>query len=108
MARGRKTGGRKKGTPNKRTIAQKEIIASGMSPLDFLCAVYRNPKQPMNRRIEAARCAAPYFHAKLAATVYTPPQEQLGDGRIELVFVPGPGNSEDESTKSNGGPRLLR
>ena len=33
MVRGRKTDGRKRGTPNKYTIAQKEIVASGMLPL---------------------------------------------------------------------------
>ena len=33
MVRGRKTDGRKRGTPNKYTIAQREIVASGMLPL---------------------------------------------------------------------------
>src|SRR6266852_6723663 len=92
MARGRKTGGRKRGTPNKRTIAQKEIVASGLSPLEFLCAVYRDSNQSMNRRIEAARSAAPYLHSKLTATVYTPPPQQLERQTIELVFVRGPGD----------------
>jgi hypothetical protein len=95
MARGRKTGGRKRGTPNKRTIAQKEIVASGMLPLEFLCAVYQDSKQSMNRRIEAARSAAPYLHAKLTATVYTPPPQQLENNIIELVFVPGPGEAPE-------------
>jgi hypothetical protein len=60
--------GRPKGSRNKRTIADKEIIASGVSPLDFLCSIFRDARQPMRRRIEAAKCAAPYFHPRLAAT----------------------------------------
>jgi hypothetical protein len=83
--------GRPRGARNKRSIADQEVAASGMSPLAFLCSVFRNPKQPMKRRIEAAKSAAPYMHARLAATLLLPPQEQLGDNRIELVFVPGPG-----------------
>ena len=38
-------------------------------PLDFLCAVYRDPRQPMQRRLRCAVEAAPYFHPKLAVTV---------------------------------------
>jgi hypothetical protein len=88
MARGRKTGGRKKGTRNRRTIAQQEVIASGTTPLEFLCAVYRDPKQSMTRRIEAAKAAAPYLHARFSPTIYTPPQDLLEqDNTINLVFV---------------------
>jgi len=79
-----------------------------MTPLEFLCSVYQDPKQSLIRRIEAARCAAPYLHSKLAPTIYTPPPQQLERQTIELVFVPGPGESEDDSTSSNDGPRLLR
>jgi hypothetical protein len=84
MARGRKTGGRKRGTPNRRTIAQQEIVASGMSPLDFLCAVYRDPKQSMTRRIEAAKCAAPYIHPRISTTDFVC-QPQLGEPELEAA-----------------------
>ena len=63
--------GRPKGSRNKRTIADQEILSSGMSPLAFLCSVYRDPKQPMKRRIEAAKCAAPYLHPRLCATPFS-------------------------------------
>lgn len=33
-------------------------------PLDFMLAVMRDEKQPMWRRIEAAKAAAPYRHIK--------------------------------------------
>ena len=38
------------------------------SPVDFLCAIYRDPKQPMHRRLKAACEAAPYCHPQLKAT----------------------------------------
>ena len=42
MAKGRKTGGRQKGTPNKATAErQAEIAASGLTPLDFLLNIMR-------------------------------------------------------------------
>lgn len=48
-----------------------DVIVEGMedaSPLDFLKAVYRDPRQPINRRLRAAIEAAPYLHPKLSAT----------------------------------------
>src|SRR6516225_826428 len=38
------------------------------SPVDFLCAIYRDSKQPMHRRLKAAIEAAPYCHPQLKAT----------------------------------------
>jgi hypothetical protein len=35
----------------------------------FLCSLFRDVKQPMKRRVEAAKSAAPYMHARLAATL---------------------------------------
>jgi hypothetical protein len=37
-------------------------------PLDFLLAVMRSPDQPMDRRMDAAKAAAPYRHTRLATT----------------------------------------
>jgi hypothetical protein len=82
--------GRPKGSRNKRTIADQEIVTSGMSPLAFLCSVFRDPRQPMKRRIEAARCAALYCHAKLATTVFEPTPQQFENCKIEVAFVTPP------------------
>ena len=80
----------KKGPPNRRTIAPRDTIASGMSPLEFLCAVYRDSKQPMIRRIEAARSAALYLHPRLTVTLLEPLQHALNLLNIEVVFVDPP------------------
>src|SRR5712691_233756 len=80
--------GRPKGARNKRTIADREIVASGMSPLAFLCSVFRDAKQPMKRRIEAAKSAAPYVHAKLSVTPFSPLEpEPPRDTSITVTFV---------------------
>ena len=85
-----KTGGRKAGTPNKKTLYQvKAVEDTGLTPLQFLTSVYRaelppelaaavaeKPLDPTilgaltgwyDRRIDAAGKAAPYVHAKLVS-----------------------------------------
>jgi hypothetical protein len=39
-------------------------------PLDFMLAVMRDEMQPMWRRIEAAKAAAPYRHIKIDAPFF--------------------------------------
>lgn len=58
--------GRPKGAANKRTVEKvKAIEASGLTPLDFLTSVYRDIGEEMSRRVDAAKAAAPYVHARL-------------------------------------------
>lgn len=67
MAKGQKTGGRQKGTPNRATAAKAaEIAASGLTPLDYMLSVLRNETNEQAIRLDAAHKAAPYVHAKLA------------------------------------------
>jgi hypothetical protein len=40
-------------------------------PLEFLMAVFRDNRQPMNRRMKAAEAAAQYRHAKLGVVATT-------------------------------------
>jgi uncharacterized protein YggE len=66
MAKGVKTGGRKKGSKNKAAIAQAAAVAaSGLTPLDYLLSVTRDENQPHPVRVDAAKAAAPYVHPKL-------------------------------------------
>jgi hypothetical protein len=75
--------GRKKGAPNKKTAAvQRAVEESGITPLAFMLQIMRQDHPPEgaepaqviafnNMRFEAAKAAAPYVHARLAAVEMT-------------------------------------
>lgn len=72
MAKGLKTGGRKKGTPNRATAAKvAEIAESGVTPLEFMLHVMRDESAEPAARADMAKAAAPYVHPKLAAVEHT-------------------------------------
>ena len=69
MALGIKTGGRKKGSLNKKTILRAQTAENqGLSPLEFLLSVVRDETKDIAVRLDAAKCAAPYVHARLQTT----------------------------------------
>ena len=85
-----KTGGRQKGTPNKRSLAQQSKAAKGgIMPLDYMLKVLRAPlpktTDPDEKRWHQARkdkmadWAAPYLHAKLQ------PVNKDGSSQIDVV-----------------------
>lgn len=83
MTKRAKTGGRKKGTPNKATAAKAaEIAASGLTPLEYMLAVMRDEEADPKRRDEMAKAAAPYVHPKLATLEHTGP----GGGALQVVL----------------------
>jgi hypothetical protein len=63
--------GRKRGGLNKRTIAlaqaSQEAIRSGLTPLDFLLQILRDPAKDDRLRLDAAKAAAPFCHPRLTA-----------------------------------------
>ena len=60
--------GRKPGAITQKTRAKaEEIAASGLTPLEFMMSVLRDETNSTEDRFEAAKAAAPYVHAKLAA-----------------------------------------
>ena len=65
---GRRPGsGRKKTSVNKLDAAARKIaIESGITPLDYMLDIMRDPERTDAQRMEAARGAAPYVHARLA------------------------------------------
>jgi hypothetical protein len=65
--------------------AEEIAVPANASPLDFLCAVYRDANQPMSRRLRAAIEAAPYAHPKLAVTASIGPDSGLGR-RLEIAI----------------------
>jgi hypothetical protein len=51
MATGKKTGGRRKGTPNRRTAEMRaEMTASGEMPLAYMMRIMRDPATEPHRR----------------------------------------------------------
>lgn len=78
MAKGRKTGGRSKGTPNKSTaVREAEIAASGLTPMQYFMNILRSEKPEgadpaqvavwETNRFSAAKELMPYCHARLAS-----------------------------------------
>ena len=65
MAKGTKTGGRQKGTLNKRTEKLRPPV-DGLMPADFLMSVMRDTDNELSVRIDAAHKVAPYIHPKLS------------------------------------------
>jgi hypothetical protein len=67
-----KTGGRQRGTPNKKTIERQAAIAaikaSGKSPMAFFADILGNEQAPLELRFQAAKELAPFVHPKLAST----------------------------------------
>jgi hypothetical protein len=81
MARGIKTGGRKKGSRNKKTIFRAEAAQKlGLTPLEFLLLVMGDEDRDLAVRLDAAKSAAPYVHARLQSTTV-----QSGPVKIEIV-----------------------
>lgn len=78
----RKGAGRKKGGHNKLTEEAIAKANDGLSPLDYLLSVLRSPEADEARRIDAAKAAAPYCHAKLQ------PVDDKGDS-TQKVSVTG-------------------
>ena len=67
MGGARPGAGRPKGTRNKASTRQiRELREKGMTPLDYLTSIYTDPKADEKLRIDAAKAAAPYVHAKLS------------------------------------------
>jgi hypothetical protein len=87
-----KTGGRKRGTPNKWTVARERAVAGAARKITaalgddafqgdahaLLMAVYKDPRQPVQLRLEAARAAIAYEKPRLAAV------EAKVEGRMTL------------------------
>lgn len=72
--------GRKKGGRNKLTQeAVERAASSGILPLDYLLQVMRDAGADEARRIDAAKAAAPYVHAKLQ------PVDKDGDSAQKVV-----------------------
>jgi hypothetical protein len=106
--KGKKTGGRLKGTPNKATLAKQARLAKyesgaigqGCEPLDVMLDNMRwaleeartepDPAKVLRLRTYAQTCAsdaAPYLHPRLATVVQKGDQDATMRTSIEVSFV---------------------
>ena len=64
---GERRGGRKKGTPNKKTaVVVAAAKAGGVMPLDYMLSVMRDMDADPSRRDDMAKASAPYVHPRLS------------------------------------------
>lgn len=64
----RPNAGRKPGAVNKATKAAREMAeATGVTPLEFMLNRMRDEQAPMADRMDMAKAAAPFIHAKLSS-----------------------------------------
>lgn len=67
----KKTGGRQKGTPNKRTVERQRMLdkakLDGTDPMSFAVSILRDPNMPFKERQWAAEQLFPYSHPKLSS-----------------------------------------
>ena len=86
---GRRPGaGRKPGSMNRCTreaLARAE--ATGITPLEYMLQVMRDPETPIPRRDDMAKAAAPYLHPRLNAMSVKAGVDlkELSDEQLELA-----------------------
>lgn len=87
MQGGKRQGaGRPKGSKNKRTGQQtKAVEQTGKTPLEYLLSVMRDDEQDQHARIDAAKAAAPYVHAKLNAVHSTEGEKTSFEDWLEAI-----------------------
>lgn len=95
MAWGKKTGGRQKGTPNKRTAAKQALVVQatqeGITPLEVMLGAMRDAWAAGDKEAAAnfAKDAAPYLHPKLSSVEHKgdPDNPLEQNSRVELVVI---------------------
>jgi hypothetical protein len=60
--------GRPSGSKNRKTVGMIIAKRKGISPLEFVLSVMDNEDNDLSVRLDAAKSAVPYCHARLAQT----------------------------------------
>ena len=75
-----KTGGRKRGTPNRRTLeVQEQLVAVGCDPIEGIATIAMDEDNPPELRLRAYAELAPYLYPKRKAIQHT------GEGGEEIL-----------------------
>jgi hypothetical protein len=114
-----KTGGRKAGTPNKRTVARELVEAgaiskieavlkaagielSNLKPLEYALAVLRHPDSTSEERRWACEKAMPFCHARPGEAQNQPTVAINGPTEVRLVII-----DHAEQSRHRSSARLL-
>ena len=104
MARGgsRPGAGRKPGQTTKlNEEARKTAAEGGLMPLDYLLTIMRDIDKPQDERVDAAKAAAPYVHAKLSTVDMKAEVSHRAVMRMPEVAK----DAAEWITKSSGSPK---
>lgn len=83
--KGERYGGRKKGTPNKRTAKLvAKIESEGITPLQYVLGVLRDPNSSPEDRRWASATSLPYTSARLQTTTVKEDPEQFAKRTVDL------------------------
>jgi hypothetical protein len=85
--------GRPAGSKNKKTVGMIIAERNGISPLEFLLSIMDDDCQELNVRMDAAKSAAPYCHARLAQTQVELTGEVQISKVVQTIVDPEPTNS---------------
>jgi hypothetical protein len=84
-----KTGGRKKGTPNKRTVYGVEMLRArypDWDPLDQLAYTAQHDEDP-DRRLAAAKDACSYFYPRRKAVEHSGEVDMVDSAAVAAILV---------------------
>jgi|TARA_R110002072_G_scaffold56207_1_gene145760 hypothetical protein len=81
----RPTGGRPKGSKNKKTLRQDLVDKGMLTPAEFLASVMNDEDQNMKIRLRAAESAAPYYDAKLSSVEMHTDEENISPFNIIMA-----------------------
>lgn len=97
--------GRPKGAKNKKGKALRNAVRAGQTPLDYLLSIMTDVKQEQAARMDAAKSAAPYCHARLQS-ITTQEKPYEGDPssitNAELASIIKGAGSSDALTTAKG------
>lgn len=93
--------GRKRGVPAKKTQElQRRVAAEGITPLEYMLQVLRSSKSNNLEKMDAAKAAAPYIHARLNAVDMTAKVQQdertITDAELLAIAASSRQNTAEE------------
>lgn len=70
-------------------------MEGGISPLEYMLGVLRDVEKPADMRFEAAKAAAPYMHARLAAVEHSGGLLLTHEDALDELDEPGTGDQAE-------------